>query len=236
MNYRLPQRLAAECFGTALLVGTVVGSGIMGERLAGGNAAIALLANTIATGAILIALIIAFGEVSGAHFNPAVTLASAYRTQGTPWREVPPYVAVQIAGGILGVVVANLMFSLPLISWSRHARHGLPQAVSEFVATFGLVFLIKVSAKKPVESIAIAVGLYITAAYWCTSSTSFANPAVTIARCFSDTFAGIKPADVPMFLGAQLAGAVGAAGFCRWVLHGIGTPQHLEAVGGESEP
>lgn len=217
MNYRLGQRLATECFGTALLVGTVVGSGIMGERLAGGNVALALLCNTIATAAILVTLIIVFAPVSGAHFNPAVTFAAAMR-KGTPWPEVPSYVIAQIVGGIAGAVVAHLMFSLPLVSWSQHARGGFPLVASEFIATFGLVCVIEMTTKKKVESVAIAVGLYIAAAYWCTSSTSFANPAVTIARCFSDTFSGIRPSDVSMFLVAQVAGAIGASCFCRWLL------------------
>jgi len=217
MNYGLGQRLAVECFGTALLVGTVVGSGIMGERLAGGNVALALLCNTIATAAILVTLIITFAPVSGAHFNPVVTFTSAMRS-GTPWPEVPFYVIAQIAGGIAGTVVAHLMFSLPLASWSHHARGGFPLFASELVATFGLVCVIEMTTKKRVESVATGVGLYIAAAYWCTSSTSFANPAVTIARCFSDTFSGIRPSDVPMFLVAQSAGAIAASCFCKWLL------------------
>jgi len=217
MNYGITQRLAVECFGTALLVGTVVGSGIMGERLAGGNVAMALLCNTIATAAILITLIIVFAPLSGAHFNPAVTFVAAMR-KGTPWSEVPLYIIAQIAGGIAGAVVAHLMFSLPLVSWSHQPRYGFPLAASEFIATFGLVCVIEMTTKKPVESVAIAVGLYIAAAYWCTSSTSFANPAVTIARCFSDTFSGIRPSDVPAFLAAQISGAIAASCFCKWLL------------------
>ena len=224
MNYRFSQRLATECFGTALLVCTVIGSGIMAERLASGNTALALLANTIATGAILITLIIAFGEVSGAHFNPAVTIAVAVR-QAIRWREVPSYAVAQIIGGIAGAFVAHVMFSLPVISWSQHPRHGFAQFVSEIMATFGLVCIIEMNAKKRIESVAVSVGLYITAAYWYTSSTSFANPAVTVARCFSDTFAGIRPSDVPMFVAAQIVGALTAGTFCRWVLHGNVVPQ-----------
>jgi len=219
MNHKFMQRLAAECFGTALLVGTVVGSGIMGDRLASGNVALALLCNTIATAAILITLIIVFGDISGAYFNPAVTVAVAVR-KGILWAEVPPYVAVQIVGGIAGALVAHVMFSLPVVSWSQHPRHGPAQAISEFVATFGLVCVIELCGKKKLESVAVAVGLYIAAAYWCTSSTSFANPAVTIARCFSDTFAGIRPSDVPMFVAVQIVGALTAGRFCRWMLSG----------------
>jgi glycerol uptake facilitator-like aquaporin len=230
MNYGMTQRLAAECFGTALLVGTVVGSGIMGDRLANGNMALALLCNTIATAAILVTLIIVFGEISGAHFNPAVTVAVAVR-KGILWAEVLPYVAVQIVGGIAGAFVAHVMFSLPVVSWSQHPRHGFALAVSEFVATFGLVCVIELCGKKRLEIIAISVGLYIAAAYWCTSSTSFANPAVTIARCFSDTFAGIRPSDVPMFVAVQIVGALTAGCFCRWILSGTTiSPSTLTAI------
>ncbi|MDR3762823.1 MAG: aquaporin family protein [Acidobacteriota bacterium] len=224
MTHSLLRRLAMECFGTALLVGTVVGSGIMAERLSGGNTAIALLANTLATAAILITLIIAFGELSGAHFNPAVSVAVAVRG-AFPWGEVIPYVLAQVAGGILGAFVAHIMFSLPVISWSQHARSGPAQFVSEIVATFGLVCIIEMNSTKKVQVVAVSVGLYIAAAYWCTSSTSFANPAVTIARCFSDTFSGIRPTDVPMFIAAQMVGALSAGAFCRWVQQGSAVSQ-----------
>jgi glycerol uptake facilitator-like aquaporin len=216
VSYRLSQRLVAEFLGTALLVGAVVSSGVMGERLANGNAAIALLTNTIATGAILFCLIATFGPISGAHFNPVVSLACASRG-ALPWREVPAHLGAQIAGGCIGAVAAHLMFGLPPVSLSQHARHGLAQGFSEFLATFGLVLLIDLSRRKRVEAVALVVATYITAAYWCTSSTSFANPAVTIARGLSDTFAGIAPADIPSFLAAQGLGALSATLLGRWL-------------------
>jgi glycerol uptake facilitator-like aquaporin len=207
--------LAAEGIGTALLLTTVVGSGIMGERLAGGNGALALLANSLATGAGLVALILAFGSVSGAHFNPVVTLSLAARGE-TPWRRVPFYVAVQFAGAILGVWIAHVMFELPILQASRHVRTGVPQWVSETVATAGLLGVIFGSSKTRPGAVPFAVGAYITAAYWFTSSTSFANPAVTLARAFTDTFAGIRPAHVGGFVAAQLGGAALATALFRW--------------------
>lgn len=213
----LRRRAVAEGLGTALLLATVVGSGIMGDKLAGGNVAIALLANTLATGAGLVALILTFGPVSGAHFNPAVTLADA--TQGgLPWRDVPAYVAAQIAGAFVGVGVANVMFDKPVFFPSTHVRTGTAQWVSEFVATFGLLAVIWGCARRRAGAVPFAVGAYITAAYWFTSSTSFANPAVTMARAASDTFAGIRPADVPGFVVAQLLGAATATAAFRWLV------------------
>jgi glycerol uptake facilitator-like aquaporin len=213
----LARRAVAEGVGTALLLATVVGSGIMGERLAGGNVAIALLANTIATGAGLVALILTFGPISGAHFNPAVTLADA--TQGgVAWRSVPAYVAAQLGGAFVGVATAHIMFGEPLFSASRHARAGLGQATSEFVATFGLLSVIWGCARRRSDAVPFAVGAYITAAYWFTASTSFANPAVTLARAATDTFAGIRPADTPAFVAAELAGAAAATLLFRWLV------------------
>ncbi|MGK3981610.1 MIP/aquaporin family protein [Sorangium sp. So ce136] len=213
----LPRRAVAEALGTALLLATVVGSGIMAERLAGGNVAIALLANTIATGAALVALILTFGAISGAHFNPAVTLADASQG-GLPWREVPAYLLAQVAGAFAGVAVAHVMFGEALFSASRHDRSGLAQWMSEFVATFGLLAVIWGGVRRRAEAVPFAVGAYITAAYWFTSSTSFANPAVTLARAASDTFAGIRPADAPGFIVAQLAGAAAATLVFRWLV------------------
>jgi glycerol uptake facilitator-like aquaporin len=203
--------------GSALLLATVVGSGIMGDRLAAGNLAVALLANTLATGAALVALILTFGPISGAHFNPAVTLADASQG-GLPWRDVPGYVAVQIAGAFAGVAAAHVMFELPLFFASRHVRHGPAQMFSEFVATFGLLAVIWGCARLRSPAVPFAVAAYITAAYWFTASTSFANPAVTLARAASDTFAGIRPADVPGFIAAQLLGAASATGLFRWLV------------------
>ena len=215
MNQPLPQRLVAETVGTAMLLAAVVGSGIMGERLAAGNVAIALLANSIATGGALVALILAFGPISGAHFNPVVTLAVAWR-RGILWREVPPYILVQIAGAVAGVVIAHLMFELPLISASQHLRHGSSQMFSEAVASFGLLAVIFGSSRFRPSVVAFAVAAYITAAYWFTASTSFANPAVTLARCLTDTFAGIRPIDAPAFIIAQIGGAAAATVLFRW--------------------
>jgi glycerol uptake facilitator-like aquaporin len=207
----------AEGIGTALLLAIVIGSGIMGENLAGGNIAVALLANTLATGAGLVALILTFGPISGAHFNPAVTLADA--TQGgLPWRDVPLYVIAQVLGAFAGVAVAHIMFAKPLFFASTHERAGAAQLVSEFVATFGLLAVIWGCARRRGEAVPFAVGAYITAAYWFTSSTSFANPAVTIARAASDTFAGIRPIDVPGFVLAQLLGAGAATATFRWLV------------------
>jgi glycerol uptake facilitator-like aquaporin len=213
----LSRRLAAEAIGTALLLATVVGSGIMAERLAGGNVALALLANTVATGAGLIALIVTFAPISGAHFNPAVTLAEAVRGV-VPWRAVPPYVAVQIAGAFAGVAVAHLMFDAPLFSASRHVRAGVGPLVGELVATFGLLSVIWGASRSRPGAAPFAVGAYITAAYWFTSSTSFANPAVTLARAATDSFAGIRPKDAPGFIVAQLAGAAAATVVFAWLV------------------
>jgi glycerol uptake facilitator-like aquaporin len=213
----LRRRAVAEGLGTALLLAVVVGSGIMGETLSGGNVAIALLANALATGTGLIALILTFGPVSGAHFNPAVTLADA--TQGgLPWREVPAYVFAQMLGAFIGVAIAHIMFAKPVFFPSSHTRAGVAQLVSEFVATFGLLAVIWGCVRTRPGAVSFAVGAYITAAYWFTSSTSFANPAVTLARAASDTFAGIRPADVPGFVIAQLLGAAAATATFRWLV------------------
>jgi glycerol uptake facilitator-like aquaporin len=216
-RFTLPQRLAAEAVGTALLLAAVVGSGIMGERLANGNVAIALLANTIATGAALVALILTFGPISGAHFNPAVTLADASQG-GLRWSHVPGYMVAQLAGAFGGVAAAHVMFELPLFFASRHARSGGAQMFSEFVATFGLLAVIWGCARLRSATVPFAVAAYITAAYWFTASTSFANPAVTLARSASDTFAGIHPNDVIGFIVAQLLGAGCATGLFRWLV------------------
>jgi glycerol uptake facilitator-like aquaporin len=223
----LQRRVTAEFLGTLFLVATVIGSGIMAERLAGGNVALALLANTIATGAILVALIFTFGGVSGAHFNPAVTVADALE-HGMPWREVPAYIAAQCSGGLTGAVVAHLMFGLPPFSLSRHARSGGAQVFSEFVATFGLLAVIWGCSRVRANSVPFAVGAYITAAYWFTSSTSFANPAVTIARAVSDTFAGIRPVDVPLFVAAQMCGAIAATVLIRRLIPSL--PETAEDI------
>jgi len=211
------RRAVAEALGTAFLLAAVVGSGIMGERLAAGNVAIALLANTIATGATLVALILTLGPISGAHFNPAVTLADASQ-KGLPWSDVPVYVAAQILGAFSGVAAAHLMFGEPLFFASSHVRAGSAQLFSEFIATFGLLSVIWGCARLRPSAVPFAVGAYITGAYWFTSSTSFANPAVTLARAASDTFAGIRPADAPGFIVAQLAGAMAATFLFRWLV------------------
>ena len=213
----LDRRLVAEAVGTAFLLATVVGSGIMGERLAGGNVAVALLANTLATGAGLVALILTFGPISGAHFNPAVTLADASQG-GLAWGEVPLYVVAQVVGAFAGVAAAHTMFELPLFFGSQHARAGLAQMFSEFVATFGLLAVIWGCARTRAAIVPFVVAAYITAAYWFTASTSFANPAVTLARAASDTFAGIRPADAPGFIVAQLLGAAAATALFRWLV------------------
>jgi glycerol uptake facilitator-like aquaporin len=212
----LSKCMAAEGVGTALLLAAVVGSGIMGERLANGNFAIALLANTIATGAALIALILTFGPISRAHFNPAVTLADAVEG-GIPWRVVPAYLGAQCCGAIAGVMAAHLMFRLPLVSLSTHIRSGPDQLFSEFVATFGLLAVIWGCSRAQTSSVPYAVGAYITAAYWFTGSTSFANPAVTVARSLSNTFAGIRPHDAPGFIIMQMLGAAAATMLFRWL-------------------
>lgn len=211
------RRLMAEWLGTFSLLATVVGSGIMAERLADGNVAIALLGNTIPTGAILVVLITVFGPISGAHFNPAVTLSFALRRE-IGVKDAGLYVIAQVFGGIVGVFAAHVMFDNPLVDPSTTTRTGIGQWVGEFVATFGLVGTILACLKARPAAVPWAVGLYITAAYWFTSSTSFANPAVTIARGFSDTFAGINPANVAAFVAVQLVAAVLATGFFKWLL------------------
>jgi glycerol uptake facilitator-like aquaporin len=212
----MDRRLVSEALGTALLLAIVIGSGIMGQRLAGGNTAIALLGNTLATGAGLIVLITILGPLSGAHFNPAVSLVFALRRE-LDMRTAVFYVAAQIVGGILGVWTAHLMFAEPMIQVSSRLRDGPAQAFSEGVATFGLIAAILGSLRFRPETTPTIVGLYITSAYWFTASTSFANPAVTLARSLSDSFAGIAPSSVPAFLLAQIAGAVAAAGLCGWL-------------------
>ena len=215
-RFDLRHRLGAELVGTAFLLATVIGSGIMAETLAGGNVAIALLGNTIATGAILVVLITMLGPVSGAHFNPAVSLVFALRGE-LGWRHMGAYVVAQVIGGLIGVAMAHLMFDETLIQFSQKVRSGPPQLFAEWVATFGLLFTILATIRANADKVAMAVGLYITAAYWFTASTSFANPAVTIARSFSDTFAGIRPVDMPWFIVAQLIGGVCAMYFCKWL-------------------
>ena len=218
MAYSNPQKLVAELVGTAFLLATVVGSGIMAEQLAGGNVAIALLGNTIPTGTILFVLITMFGPISGAHFNPAVTLVFCLRREIAAKTSIL-YVLVQIVGGILGVWAAHLMFELDVMQFSQKVRAGGAQWFAEGVATFGLVLTILLTIKARESAVAMAVGLYITAAYWFTASTSFANPAVTIARSFSDTFAGIRPEDAPGFIISQIGFAVLAWLFCKWILN-----------------
>lgn len=210
------RRIAAEALGTAFLLATVVGSGIMAERLSGGNVALALLGNTLPTGAILVVLILIFGPLSGAHFNPAVTLAAALRGEMTV-RIAVAYIAVQFLAAILGVLIAHAMFDLPLWQISQKVRGGPGQWISEFVATFGLLLTILGCVTRNPASTPYAVGLYIAAAYWFTASTSFANPAVTVARALSDTFAGIAPGGVALFIVAQLAGAAAAVLLARWL-------------------
>lgn len=221
------RELVSEGIGTAFLLAAVVGSGIMGEQLAGGDVAIALLANTIATGAALAALILTFGPISGAHFNPAVTIADASQG-GLPWRRVPGYIGAQVAGAVCGVWLAHVMFALPLFMRSTHERAGASQAASEFVATFGLLSVIWGCSRRRSEAVPFAVAAYIVAAYWFTASTSFANPAVTIARSMTDTFAGIRPSDVPTFVAAQLAGAAAATALFRWLVPAL--PAHADDV------
>jgi glycerol uptake facilitator-like aquaporin len=217
-RFGLNRQLMAEALGTALLLAVVVGSGIMGERLAAGNAALALLANALATGAGLMVLITIFGPLSGAHFNPAVTLVFALRGV-LGWRTGLLYVAAQTFGAVLGAWSAHLMFALPMLQTATRLRDGPAQAFSEFVATFGLIATILGALRFNPGATPLLVGLYIISAYWFTASTSFANPAVTIARAFSDTFAGIAPASAPAFIAAQLAGAVAAGLFFRWLFH-----------------
>lgn len=218
MNANLARRTVAETLGTALLLATVIGSGVMGERLAGGNVAIALLANTLATGAILVALILTFGGISGAHFNPAVTICDALNG-GLKWRDVPFYVAGQVFGAFVGVGAANLMFELPVFFASTKTRTGAAQYFSEFVATFGLLSVICGCTRlRSAVIVPFAVAAYITAAFWFTASTSFANPAVTLARTMSDTFAGIRLTDAPAFILAQFLGACAATMLFRWLV------------------
>lgn len=231
----LARRVTSEFLGTGLLVSAVVGSGIMGEKLAGGSVAIALLANTIATGAALLALILTFGPISGAHLNPAVTIADAIEC-GIPWTVAPFYLTAQFAGGVLGAVLAHGMFGLPWYTLATHTRSGWPLALSEFVATFGLLSVILGCSRSRPSAIPLAVAAYITSAYWFTASTSFANPAVTVARCISDTFAGIRPADVPLFIVAQMAGALAATFLFRWLLPGLSSKdQQMRLASDESE-
>jgi glycerol uptake facilitator-like aquaporin len=213
---RLVQRLGAEGLGTAFLLATVIGSGIMAERLAGGNQALALLCNTLPTGAILVVLITIFGPISGAHLNPAVSLVFALRKE-MPWNESAAYAVAQIVGGILGALLAHAMFELPFFQISGTARTGLGQWIGEAVAVYGLILTILGCLARNAAAVPMAVGLYITAAYWFTASTSFANPAVTIGRSLSDTFAGIAPSDVPAFIIAQILGALAAAALGGWL-------------------
>ncbi|MFP1630315.1 aquaporin [Zhengella sp. ZM62] len=218
MTFDLKRRLVAEALGTGLLVATVVGSGIMADRLSD-DVAVSLLGNTIPTGAILFVLITTLGPVSGAHFNPAVSVAFAIR-RSLPFGELAPYVLAQIAGGIAGSLLAHAMFELDIVQFSQTARTGGGQWIAEIVATFGLVFTIFAGIRFRPEAVPALVGLYITAAYWFTASTSFANPAVAVARAFSDTFAGIRPADMPMFILMEIAGALAAAAFSGWLFAG----------------
>jgi glycerol uptake facilitator-like aquaporin len=213
----LARRFLAEFLATGFLLAVVVGSGIMGERLSGGNVAIALLANSLATGAALAALILAFGEISGAHLNPVVTACDALEG-GIPWKHVGPYSLAQLLGAFAGVGVADAMFGVPVFTPSRHARAGGTQLLSEFVATFGLLAVIWGCSRRKPAATAFAVGGWIAAAYWFTSSTSFANPAVTLARCMTDTFAGIRPVDVAGFVVVQILGGVSATLVFRWLV------------------
>ncbi len=215
-NFTLPQRLTAEALGSAFLLAAVVGSGIMAERLSAGNVSLALLENTIATGAALIALILTFGPISGAHFNPAVTLAAATQ-RGLPWKMVPGYMLAQCLGAIAGVYAAHTMFGLAVIQTSTHVRAGRAQLFSEFVATFGLLAVIWGCSRARLAAVPFAVGAYITAAYWFTASTSFANPSVTLARSLTNTFAGIRPVDAPAFIIVQFAGAITATALFHWL-------------------
>ena len=216
MPFPLSRRLVAEAVGTALLLAAVVGSGIMADSLAGGNVAIALLANTIATAAVLVALILTFGPISGAHFNPAVTLVERLERRLSTL-DSAAYIVVQVVGACAGVVLAHLMFDKPALMVSTNARSGLSQGLSEAVAAFGLVCVILGGVRFRASMLPFSVAAYITAAYWFTASTSFANPAVTIARSLTDTFTGIRPIDVPMFVVAQVSGALAAAVLFRWL-------------------
>ena len=218
-HFSITRRLVSEVLGTAMLVAAVVGSGIMGELLSDGNTAMALLANAFATGAMLVVLILVFGPVSGAHFNPVVSLSFALQRK-LGWAEFLAYTAAQIAGGVAGVMLAHLMFDLPLLDVSAHERHGIGQWTGETVASFMLLVTILGCLRTRADMVAPAVGLFITAGYWFTSSTSFANPAVTIARSMTDTFSGIHPADVPAFILAQIAGGIAATLVCGWLFRG----------------
>ena len=218
-EFDLPRRSAAEFLGTWLLVATVVGSGIMAERLAGGNMAVALLGNTLATGAILVVLIAILGPISGAHFNPAVSLAFAVAGE-LPVAAFAAYLLAQFAGGIAGTVTAHLMFEMPVLQLSEHVRHGPSQFLSEVIATFGLLATILGCRRFRPEMVPTAVALYVVAGYWFTASTCFANPAVAIARSLTNTFSGIRPADAPWFILAEIIGALLAAAFFRWLLAG----------------
>jgi len=213
----LLRRTAAEFLGTGFLLAVIVGSGIMGERLAGGNVAVALLANTLATGAGLLALILTFGPISGAHFNPVVTLTSALN-RDFRWRDVPPYLLAQFTGGIAGVLAAHTMFGLAALSLSQHERSGFSQAFSEFVATFGLLSVIVCGVRHRPSAVPMSVAAYVTAGYWFTASTALANPAVTVARSLTDTFSGIRPVDVPAFIAAQLVAMLTAYVVLGWLL------------------
>jgi glycerol uptake facilitator-like aquaporin len=215
-KFDLTRRLFAEALGTALLVAVVIGSGIMGDQLAGGNAALTLLGNALATGAALVVLILIFGPVSGAHFNPVVSLSFALRRQ-LPWIECLAYAALQIVGAVAGTLLAHTMFSLPLIAASTHMRTGLGVWTGEVVASFGLLATIIGCLRTRPDAVPYAVGLFIAAGYWFTSSTSFANPAVTIARSLTDSFSGIRPDDVPGFVGAQILGSILATMVFHWL-------------------
>ena len=228
MKFRLAQRVCAEFLGTAFLLTAVVGSGIMGERLSGGNAAIALLVNSIATGAALVTLIFAFGGISGAHFNPLVTLADSL-SGGIARSDIFPYCLAQLAGSVLGTINSHFMFGLPTITLSRHARSGPAQFYAEIIATFGLLSVISGCSRLRPAAIPLTVGTYIAGAYWFTSSTSFANPAITAARCITDTFAGIRPQDVPGFVLAQFLGGTAAFLVFRWMV-----PSRISAESGAS--
>jgi glycerol uptake facilitator-like aquaporin len=218
IQFSLAKRATVEFVATAVLLAAISGSGIMGERLASGNVAVALLANSIATGAVLIALILAFGEVSGAHINPVVTLSNAAR-RSFPWRETPAYIAAQVIGAFSGIALANIMFGLPVLFASHHVRTGWPSWLAEIVATAGLITVIGCCVRWRPASTPFAVAAYVTAAYWFFPSTSFANPAVTLARSMTDTFSGIRPMDVPAFLASQFAGAAAATAFLGWLQH-----------------
>jgi glycerol uptake facilitator-like aquaporin len=233
MMHTLARRLAAEFLGTLLLLSAVVGSGIMADRLCGGSVGLALLCNTLATGAALVALILTFGPVSGAHFNPAVTLADAV-SGGFAWRHVPAYLVAQFTGAFAGVIAAHLMFGQPAFAISTHVRSGPSQLFSEFVATFGLLTVIWGCSRSRPTAVPFAVGTYITAAYWFTASTSFANPAVTVARAITNTFAGIRPADVAGFIAAQLAGAFAATALFGWLVPASNRKQAVILEGPES--